>query len=78
MSLLPHASVLRSLHGDITSADYKNNLKELELFLKGKFRSLESVWEKQMKQASGEQQYEKLKSSETDFLRYVLWLKEFR
>ena len=47
--------------GHITSAYYKNNLKELELFLKGKFRSLESVWEKQMKRASGEQQYEKAK-----------------
>ncbi|MDD3064712.1 MAG: excinuclease ABC subunit UvrC [Endomicrobiaceae bacterium] len=47
--------------GHITSADYKNNLKALELFLKGKFRSLESVWEKQMKHASAKQQYEKAK-----------------
>ena len=47
--------------GYITSEEYKKNLSELELFLKGKFKKLESVWQKQMKQASNNQEYEKAK-----------------
>ncbi|MDD5021454.1 MAG: excinuclease ABC subunit UvrC [Endomicrobiaceae bacterium] len=47
--------------GHITSEEYKKNLAELELFLKGKFKKLESVWQKQMQQASHRQEYEKAK-----------------
>lgn len=47
--------------GYITSEEYKKNLSELELFLKGKFKKLESVWQKQMQQASDKQEYEKAK-----------------
>jgi len=47
--------------GYITSEEYKKNLSELELFLKGKFKKLESVWQKQMQQYSNKQEYEKAK-----------------
>ena len=47
--------------GKISSEDYKNNLKEAELFFKGKFKKLKTVWEKEMFAASSEQNYEKAK-----------------
>jgi len=47
--------------GHISSKVYKNNLKETELFLKGKFNKLEKIWEKQMLLESKNQEYEKAK-----------------
>lgn len=47
--------------GYISSADYKNNLKEIELFLKGKFQKLQKIWNRQMIVESKNQEYEKAK-----------------
>ncbi|MFA7074704.1 MAG: excinuclease ABC subunit UvrC [Endomicrobiaceae bacterium] len=47
--------------GYISSQKYKNNLKEIELFLKGKFNKLKRIWEKQMLLESANQEYEKAK-----------------
>jgi len=45
--------------GYISSQKYKEGLKELELFLKGKFKKLENVWQKQMEKESEELNFEK-------------------
>ncbi|MDD2523724.1 MAG: excinuclease ABC subunit UvrC [Endomicrobiaceae bacterium] len=45
--------------GYISSVDYKNNLKEIELFLKGKFQKLQKIWNLQMIMESKNQEYEK-------------------
>lgn len=47
--------------GKISSKDYKNNLKETELFFKGKFKRLKNVWQKEMLRLSDIQEYEKAK-----------------
>jgi len=44
--------------GKITSADYKSKIKEVELFLNGKFRKLQDKWESQMNEASANMRYE--------------------
>ena len=38
--------------GKISSKDYKEKIKDIELFLNGKFKKLEDEWEKQMQNLS--------------------------
>lgn len=45
--------------GKISSAAYKEGMRELALFLRNKYKKLENIWTQQMKQASSEMQYEK-------------------
>lgn len=44
--------------GKISSKDYKEKIKDIELFLNGKFKKLEDEWEKQMQNLSSEMKYE--------------------
>lgn len=45
--------------GKITSKDYKEQIKSLSMFLKGKYRQLEKIWKKDMDKASRDMDYEK-------------------
>ena len=47
--------------GKISSADYKNNLKEVETFFNGKLKKLADTWQKEMVELSNKQEYEKAK-----------------
>ncbi|AKL97859.1 excinuclease ABC subunit UvrC [Endomicrobium proavitum] len=44
--------------GKISSADYKNKIKDIELFLNGKFKKLADEWETQMSELSSQLKYE--------------------
>lgn len=44
--------------GKISSQDYKDKIKDVELFLSGKFKKLENDWEKQMFDLSRDMRYE--------------------
>ncbi len=44
--------------GKITSKDYKEKIKDVELFLSGKFKKLEDEWESQMEELSAGMKYE--------------------
>ena len=45
--------------GKISPAEYKEKIKELRLFLNGKYKSLYAVWEQEMKEASKNTEFEK-------------------
>jgi excinuclease ABC subunit C len=45
--------------GKISLEDYNKNVKEVNLFLKAKFLELKDVWEKEMRAASNNREYEK-------------------
>ena len=45
--------------GRISSKDYKEQIKGLSLFLRGKYRQLEKTWQKEMAEASRQMNYEK-------------------
>lgn len=47
--------------GKISSANYKEKIKNIELFLNGKFKKLESDWETEMYNLSQEMKYEEAK-----------------
>lgn len=47
--------------GKITSADYKEKTKEIELFLNGKFKKLADEWESQMHELSSQMKFEEAK-----------------
>ena len=47
--------------GKISSTDYKNNLKEVEIFFNGKLKKLSDTWQKEMLELSNKQEYEKAK-----------------
>ena len=47
--------------GKISSIDYKNNLKEVEIFFNGKLKKLSDTWQKEMLELSNKQEYEKAK-----------------
>ncbi|MCL2390816.1 MAG: excinuclease ABC subunit UvrC [Endomicrobia bacterium] len=44
--------------GKITASDYKSKIKEIELFLNGKFKKLEDEWQSQMEQLSSDLKFE--------------------
>ncbi|MDR1695723.1 MAG: excinuclease ABC subunit UvrC [Endomicrobium sp.] len=44
--------------GKITSADYKSKIKEIELFLNGKFKKLEDEWQSRMECLSADLKFE--------------------
>ncbi|MDR1952474.1 MAG: excinuclease ABC subunit UvrC [Elusimicrobiota bacterium] len=45
--------------GKISSKDYKEKIKDVEQFLDGKFKKLTNVWREQMKNFSGDLEFEK-------------------
>jgi excinuclease ABC subunit C len=45
--------------GRVSKNDYRQIAKEVELFLKGNFKPLEAAWQKEMKEASQTQNYER-------------------
>ena len=47
--------------GKISSADYKNNLKEVETFFSGKLKKLADSWQKEMLELSSKHEFEKAK-----------------
>ena len=47
--------------GHISSAQYKENVKNVEFFFNGKFKQLKNIWKKQMLLFSKNQEYEKAK-----------------
>lgn len=47
--------------GKVSSAQYKNSIKDVELFLNGKFKKLEDEWESQMFELSAKMKFEEAK-----------------
>ena len=47
--------------GKISSADYKNNLREVETFFSGKLKKLADTWQKEMLERSNKCEFEKAK-----------------
>jgi excinuclease ABC subunit C len=47
--------------GKIASADYREKVKDAELFLNGRFKSLEDEWESQMYELSAKMEFEQAK-----------------